>query len=196
MSLLGDRTRGLPSIFPFEGYLKEVRSAGRDNAFLEAQDPRRFSKLAACPILGFMFFRRERPKNLTFQERLEQLKKLGFTVAPGSGGARVSRGTCAVDLADHAGAVHVADLAGIRMGDEIGRLVDGGFQKFFRAPSGQKKPALAEELKALHDFEEDLREGLGQESYYNESLGTVSTFYLYDRVQDRDRGVPKRVWET
>jgi hypothetical protein len=36
---------------------------------------------------------------------------------------------------------------------------------------------------------------LGQESYYNESLGTVSTFYLYDRVKDRDRGVPKRVWE-
>ena len=30
---------------------------------------------------------------------------------------------------------------------------------------------------------------------YNESLGTVSTFYLYDRVKDRDKGVPKRVWE-
>lgn len=143
-----------------------------------------------------MFFRRERPKNLTFQERLEQLKKAGFMVTPRSGGARVSRGTCAVDVADHAGAVHVADLAGIRVGDEIGRLVDGGFQKFFRAPSGKKKPALAEELEALHDFEEDLKEGLGQESYYNESLGTVSTFYLYDRVKDRDRGVPKRVWET
>jgi hypothetical protein len=56
-------------------------------------------------------------------------------------------------------------------------------------------PALADELEALHDFEEDLKEGLGQESYYNESLGTVSTFYSYDRVKDRDRGVPKRVWE-
>ncbi len=82
------------------------------------------------------------------------------------------------------------------MGNEIGMLVDGGFQKFFRTPSGKTKPALAEELKALHDFEEDLKEGLGQQSYYNESLGTVSTFYLYDRVKDRDRGVPKRVWET
>jgi hypothetical protein len=50
-------------------------------------------------------------------------------------------------------------------------------------------------LKALHEFEEDLREALGQESYYNQSLGTVSTFYLYDRVKDRDGGVPKRVWE-
>ena len=81
------------------------------------------------------------------------------------------------------------------MCDEIGALVDGGFQKFFRTPSGKKKPALAEELKALHDFEEDAREALGKQSYYNESLGTVSTFYLYDRVKDRDRGVPKRVWE-
>jgi hypothetical protein len=33
------------------------------------------------------------------------------------------------------------------------------------------------------------------ESLYNESLGTVSTFYMYDRVKDRDRGVPKRAWE-
>jgi len=196
MSLLGDRTRGLPSIFPFEGYLKEVRSAGRDNAFLEAQDPRRFSKLAACPILGFMFFRRERPKTPTVQERLEELKKRGFSAAPIIGGVRVSRGSCDVDLIEREGAVHIFERAGIRIGDEIGRLVDGGYQKFFRTASGKNKPALADELKALHEFEEDLKEGLGQESYYNESLGTVSTFYLYDRVKDRDRGVPKRVWET
>ncbi len=82
------------------------------------------------------------------------------------------------------------------MGSEIGMLVDGGYQKFFRTASGKQKPALAEELKALHDFEEDLKEALGEESLYNESLGTVSTFYLYDRVKDRDRGVPKRAWES
>jgi hypothetical protein len=93
------------------------------------------------------------------------------------------------------GSVTRAGRAGIRMGDEIGALVDGGFQKFFRTPSGKSKPALAEELKALHDFEEDLKEALGQESLYNESLGTVSTFYLYDRVKDRDLGGPKRAWE-
>jgi|SRR5581483_4360143 len=147
--------------------------------------------------MKFMFFRRERPKNPTFEERLSQLKSLGFTVTPRSGGGvRVSRGSCAVDLENRQEAVHIADRAGIIVGDEIGMLVDGGFQKFFRTKSGKKKPALASELKALHDFEEDLKEGLGQESYYNESLGTVSTFYLYDRVKDRDRGVPKRVWET
>ncbi len=144
-----------------------------------------------------MFFRRERPKNPTFQERMDQLKKLGFTVTPQAGGTvRVSRGDCAIDLTERDGAVHIPERAGIGMGKEIGLLVDGGFQKFFQTASGRKKPALAEELKALHDFEEDLKEGLGQESYYNESLGTISTFYLYDRVQDRDRGVPKRVWES
>ena len=78
----------------------------------------------------------------------------------------------------------------------IGKLVDGGYQKFFLAPGGQKKPAHASELKAVHEFQEDLREALGLVSLYNESLGTVSTEYLYDRVQDRDRGVPRRPWQS
>ncbi len=145
--------------------------------------------------MKFMFFRREAPKNPTFAERLENLRALGFTVAPPAGSTvRVSRGDCAIDLREEAGEVR-AGRAGILTGGEIGALIDGGFQKFFRTPSGRKKPALADELAALHEFEEDLKEGLGQESYYNESLGTVSTFYLYDRLQNRDRGVPKRVWE-
>jgi hypothetical protein len=91
--------------------------------------------------------------------------------------------------------VDISDRAGITMGNEIGVLVDGGYQKFFQTPSGKRKPALAEELKALHDFEEDVKEGLGEVNLYNEALGTVSTLYLYDRVADRDRGVPKRAWE-
>jgi len=144
-----------------------------------------------------MFFRRERPKNPTFQERLDNLRKAGFTVEPRSGGVvRVSREMCAIDVKESDGSLTCPDRAGLLLHGEIGALVDGGYQKFFRAPSGAKKPALAEELKALHDFEEDLREAVGLESLYNESLGTVSTFYLYDRVKDRDRGVPKRVWES
>jgi hypothetical protein len=143
-----------------------------------------------------MFFRRERFKNPSFAERLENLRQAGFVITPMAGGAmRASRGGCAVDLGDDNGTVAIAGRAGVAQGSEIGALVDGGFQKFFETPSGGKKPALAGDLKALHDFEEDLKEALGQESYYNESLGTVSTFYLYDRVKDRDRGVPKRVWE-
>ena len=146
--------------------------------------------------MGLMFFRRQHLENPTFAERLEKLRNAGFTIAPLAGGVvRASRGGCAVDLKDQNGTVAIAAGAGMAQGSEIGALVDGGFQKFFETPSGGKKPALADDLEALHDFEEDLKEGLGQESYYNESLGTVSTFYLYDRVKDRDRGIPKRVWE-
>jgi len=143
-----------------------------------------------------MFFRRERPKTATFADRLNGLRQAGFTVSPSADGAvRVSRGDCAVDLREEGGTVRAVSPAGILMCDEIGALVDGGFQKFFRTPSGKKKPALADELTAIHEFEEDITEALGKESYYNQSLGTVSTFYLYDRVKDRDRGVPKRAWE-
>ncbi len=143
-----------------------------------------------------MFFRRKRPANPTFAERLDGLKKSGLTVSPiAGGGVRVSRENCAIDLEEENGAVRGAGRAGVAMGDEIGALVDGGFQKFFRTASGHRKPATADDLAALHEFEEDLKEGLGEESYYNDSLGTVSTYYLYDRVKDRDRGVPKRAWE-
>jgi hypothetical protein len=144
-----------------------------------------------------MFFRRERPHNPSFSERLEILRRAGFTVEPLAGPAvRVSRGGYAADLDQVDDKVHILSNAGILMQGEIGALIDGGYQKFFRTPSGRQKPALADELKAIHDFEEDLKEGLGEESYYNESLGTVSTYYIYDRVENRDRGVPKRAWET
>ncbi len=145
----------------------------------------------------FMFFRREQPKILTFADRLDNLRKSGFSVnSVPNGATRVTRGFCAVDLKENGASVDVSDRAGIVMGNEIGVLVDGGYQKFFQTPSGRRKPALAEELKALHEFEEDVKEGLGQVNLYNEALGTVSTLYLYDRVADRDRGVPKRAWEN
>jgi hypothetical protein len=143
-----------------------------------------------------MFFRRARVLNPSFQERVDTLQGAGFTVTAQPGGTvRVSRGVCAVDLKEANGALQVEDRAGVAMGGEIAVLVDGGFQKFFRAPSGKKKPALADDLKALHAFEADLKERLGMKSLYNEGLGTVSTLYQYDRVKDRDRGVPKRIWE-
>jgi hypothetical protein len=143
-----------------------------------------------------MFFRRERPQKPTFAQRMDRLRQAGFTMTPLAGGVvRICRGEFAADLRDANGSVEGVGRAGILIGGEIGVLVDGGFQKFFQTPPGQKRPALADQLKALHDFEEDLREALGQETYYNEALGTVSTFYLYDRVKDRDHGVPRRAWE-
>jgi hypothetical protein len=143
-----------------------------------------------------MFFRRTRVPKPSFQERVDTLQGAGFTVAPQSGGVtRVSRGVCAVDLKESNGSLQVENRAGLAFCGEIAVLVDGGYQKFFLTPSGKKKPALADELKALHDFEADLKEKLGLPSLYNEGLGTVSTLYQYDRVKDRDRGVAKRAWE-
>jgi hypothetical protein len=139
-----------------------------------------------------MFFRRARPKQLTPEDRVELARKAGFTVTPLDGGrVRLTRDGCAAVIEG----AHVIEPAGLLIGGEIARLVDGGFQKFFATPAGKRKPALADELKAIHNFQEDLREALGIESLYNESLGTVSTYYQYDRLQDRDKGVPKRAWE-
>ena len=59
-------------------------------------------------------------------------------------------------------------------------------------------PATADHLKALHSFSEELKEALGLPSLYNESLGTVSDSYYYDRIVDRDKPEPereKRPWE-
>ena len=143
-----------------------------------------------------MFFRRQQPKQITFDQQMEELRKSGFTLTSAAGGRiMVTRDVCAAILENNGETPRVVEPAGILMDGGIAKLVDGGFQKFFLAPDGRKKPALAPELKAVHEFQEDLREALGLVSLYNESLGTVSTQYLYDRVKDRDRGVPKRPWE-
>ena len=84
----------------------------------------------------------------SFQERVNTLAAAGFTVTPQPGGStRVSRGCTAVDLKEANGALQVEDRAGILINGEIAVLVDGGFQKFFRAPSGKKKPALADDSR-------------------------------------------------
>jgi hypothetical protein len=58
--------------------------------------------------------------------------------------------------------------------------------------------ATADHLKALQQFTSELKEGIQLPSLYNESLGTVSDSYQYDRVEDRDKPAterPKRAWE-
>ena len=143
-----------------------------------------------------MFFRRERPRVVTFEERLELLRRSGCTVAPEpGGGVRVSRDGCAAVIREEAGGQPRIEHAGVLMGGEIGRVVDGGFQKFLVTPGGRRVPALATQFKSLHAFEEDLWEALGLTSLYNQSLGTVNDSHMYDRVLNRDRGVPRRPWE-
>jgi hypothetical protein len=144
-----------------------------------------------------MFFRRQRPKKLTFDDYLAAARAEGFRVEMASGGnTRIERDgiACLIESGTD-GVPRVAYKPGVVMGNEIGLLTDGGFQKFFLTPSGKRKPALAEELKAIHNFQEDLREAFGLPSLYNESLGTVSNLYLYDRVEGRDRGDHNKPWD-
>ncbi len=140
-----------------------------------------------------MFFRREKPRLITFEERLQRLRQLGFeTQAADGAGVRVSRSGCAAVIEDRPGRPKV-NRAGWIVGSEIALLADAGYQKFWRTPSGRRIPALAQQLHSLHDFDEDLWEALGLESLYNEALGTTNDLHLYDRVEGRDRGV-ERVW--
>lgn len=144
-----------------------------------------------------MFFRRERPKQLTFEDQMSAARAAGFRTESANGGTRVERNGIAavVTSAGPDGAVKFIERAGVVIGKEIGSLVDGGFQKFFMTPSGKRKPALAEELKEIQNFQEDLREAMHLTSLYNESLGTVSNQYIYDRVEGRDSGHANKPWE-
>ena len=142
-----------------------------------------------------MFFRREKPHEPTFAERIAGLKTTGFTTRSlDPKRAQATRDGIGAIVEDRASQHPHVNKAGLLIGDEIGLLVNRGYQVFWRTPSGKQLPALAPQLKALHNFEEDLKEGLGLPSLYNESLGTTSDLHLYDRVEDRDEGIHKP-WE-
>ena len=143
-----------------------------------------------------MFFRREKFKEPTFNERLDKLKQFGFMIEHlAAGKAKVIRNGIAAVVEDVPGRRPHVNKAGLIIGNEIGLLVNAGYQMFWRAPSGRRMPAQATQLKELHAFQEDLKEGLGLTSLYNESLGTISDLHLYDRVEHRDDGESHKPWE-
>jgi hypothetical protein len=143
-----------------------------------------------------MFFRTHKPKTLTIEDRLATLKQFGFTIQPEAGGHyRVTRKGCGSIIADLGDGKVGIGKAGVLVGGEIAALINAGYQLFLRTPSGKEMPALAAQLKALHAFDEDLREGLGLVSLYNMALGTTSDDHLYDRVASRDSGPHHQPWE-
>lgn len=139
-----------------------------------------------------MFFRREKEIKLTFSDRLNAARRAGFTV---DGRLVTRRGLGCLTFEGPDGLPMIEEAGLLLHGNEIARLVHGGYQMFFVTRDGHKIPALAEHLKALHAFTEDLAEAVGATSMYNTGLGTICTGHLYDRVEDRDRGVEKRPWE-
>src|SRR5215471_7777731 len=94
--------------------------------------------------------------------------------------------------------VKIFAYPGYLIGSEISKLVNRGYQQFLKT-SKNEVPATADQLKALQSFSEELKTALGLPSLYNESLGTVSESYHYDRIENRDEPVvdrPKRPWEV
>jgi hypothetical protein len=131
----------------------------------------------------------------TFDEVLAALGNHKFDVAPasedakrlgGSSAVRVSKHGCAAQIASGPGkTVVVLGHVGYVLGGEVATLLDRGYQKFLKT-SRLEVPATAEILRAIHRFDEELREISGLKSLYNEALGTTSDSYQYDRVQGRE----------
>ncbi len=130
----------------------------------------------------------------TFNEVLSNLGTAKFDVSPATEGAnraagayRVSKNGCAAEIApsEADGPVRVMARSGWVLGGEIARLTDRGYQKFLRT-SKLEIPATADILRAIHGFDDELKEACGALTLYNEALGTTSDQYLYDRVKGRE----------
>jgi hypothetical protein len=137
----------------------------------------------------------KRPKPRNFDEVLSVLGSEKFDVSPAQEGAnratgavRVSKYGCAAEIAPSTSPDSTARLLakpGWLLGGEIARLTDRGYQKFLKT-SKLEIPATADILRAIHSFSEELKEAIGSLSLYNESLGTTSDRYVYDRVAGRE----------
>ena len=138
----------------------------------------------------------------TFDGALAWLREHGFDVleAPGTSGRvflKKYNVSAAIQKADDNG-IKIFAYPGYLVGSEISKLVNKGYQQFLKT-SKTEVPATADHLKALHSFSEELKEALGLPSLYNESLGTVSESYQYDRIVDRDKPEAerkKRPWQV
>ncbi|HEY4682253.1 MAG TPA: hypothetical protein VIH17_03275 [Candidatus Acidoferrales bacterium] len=124
-----------------------------------------------------------------FEEKvLEQLSAAGFACEPESGEpgrVRVTKYHCGAVLKADGKKVRLVELPGYILRRELVRLWDAGFQKFFLSGDGKRIPALAEHLRHLQKFNEELGAVLGLPTYYNEALGSVCDVSAYDRVQGR-----------
>ena len=137
----------------------------------------------------------------TYEEALNWLRDHGFDLieAPGTQGrVFLKKYNCSAAIQKNGGdGVKIFAYPGYLIGSEISKLVNKGYQQFLKTAKTEV-PATADHLKSLQQFTEELKEGLGLPSLYNESLGTVSESYHYDRVENRDQPAPerpKRPWE-
>ena len=137
----------------------------------------------------------------TYDQALEWLREHGFdlTEAPGMQGRVFLRkyNVSAAIQKDGDEGVKIFAYPGYLISGEISKLINRGYQQVLKT-SKTEVAATEDKLKSLQQFTEELKEALCLPSLYNESLGTVSEAYQYDRIVNRDKPVaqrPKRPWE-
>ncbi len=148
--------------------------------------------------------RKSRTKS--FEQLLDDLRARSFDVKPFdgvAGGMLVAKGGVGAVLLPgttndrwESGGERLAVTPGVLVRGEIARLVDRGYQKFIKT-SQYELPATSAQLHAIHDFTEELNLVTGALGLYNESLGTTSDVYEYDRLRGREEAGPQpaRPWE-
>jgi hypothetical protein len=147
-------------------------------------------------------------RNPNFDQALEILRANSFDVQPFAevaSGMLVSKHGAAAVLVpaqidkNTAGSTAVAffERPGALVRGEVARLLDRGYQKFIKT-SQFELPASALQLQAIHLFSEELSQLTGAISLYNESLGTTSDLYQYDRLKGREgaQPIPHRPWDS
>ena len=148
----------------------------------------------------------------TLEQIREALVAHSFEVKPAAGiagGLWVEKYGCAAVLVRGTGAsaapgvdpgsdtvVAFRERPGAVVAGEISQLLDRGYQKFLKT-SKYELPATAQRLQAIHQFTEELTQVTGGISLYNESLGTTSDLYEYDRVKGREplEPAPAQPWD-
>jgi hypothetical protein len=124
-----------------------------------------------------------------YEEVTDWLRQHGFDLleAPGTQGRvflKKNNVSAAIER-DPEGGAKIFAYPGYLIGGEISKLVNMGYQQHLKTTKTEIA-ATADHLKALHAFTEELKEAIGAPSLYNESLGTVSESYHYDRVKGRE----------
>ena len=134
----------------------------------------------------------------TWDEAVAWLRDHGFDLLEAPGVLNrlfLKKNNCSAAIEKDADGVKIFAYPGALVNGEIAKLINKGYQQFFKTTKSEI-PATAERLKALHEFSEGLKEAMGTVSLYNESLGTVSANYHYDRVKGRDDTERKKnAWE-
>ena len=161
-------------------------------------------KLQPCPAVceigvGLIFYILADPEaamarklpSPNFEQTLELLRAHSFDVAPvkGVAGAMLvskhGAGAILVPTQSREAPIAFVEHPGVLVNGEVGRLLDRGYQKFIKT-SKFELPASAAQLQAIHTFSEELKQLTGEISLYNESLGTTSDIYEYDRLKGRE----------